>query len=252
MGGRILNCSISLLLLLLLAAPLQAQSSTSRDNLPRAEKKKEKKKPEVEYPLYNGVIVGVDLWGLGSGLLGSDFTSAEVSVNADLKHRYFPVAEVGFGKTDSWNDNGIHYKGNGPYARIGLDYNTLYNKRHGHMLMVGLRYGFSNFKYDVRSAVLDDPIYGGEMGNPNIVDDVWKENIPYDHHMKGTMQWAEFCVGIRAHIWKELYMGWALRFKFSLSESFDKYGDPWYVPGFGKYGSSTLGVSYTISYKLPF
>ncbi len=33
------------------------------------------------------------------------------------------------------------------------------------------------------------------------------------------MQWAEFCVGIRAHVWKDLYMGWALRFKFRLSSS---------------------------------
>ena len=40
----------------------------------------------------------------------------------------------------------------------------------------------------------------------------------------------EFCVGIRAHIWKELYMGWGLRFKFRTSSSTGEYGDPWYVP----------------------
>ena len=44
-----------------------------------------------------------------------------------------------------------------------------------------------------------------------------------------------FSVGIRAHVWKALYMGWSLRFKFKLSYSADEYGDPWYVPGFGKY-----------------
>lgn len=66
------------------------------------------------------------------------------------------------------------------------------------------------------------------------------------------MQWFEFCVGIRAHIWKELYMGWGLRFKFRTSSSTGEYGDPWYVPGFGKYGSNTMGVTYTITYKLPY
>ena len=66
------------------------------------------------------------------------------------------------------------------------------------------------------------------------------------------MQWFEFCVGIRAHIWKELYMGWGLRFKFRTSSSTGEDGDPWYVPGFGKYGSNTMGVTYTITYKLPF
>lgn len=70
--------------------------------------------------------------------------------------------------------------------------------------------------------------------------------------MKGSMQWAEFCVGIRAHVWKDLYMGWALRFKFRMSSSVAEHGDPWYVPGYGKYNGNTTGVTYTITYKLPF
>ncbi len=64
--------------------------------------------------------------------------------------------------------------------------------------------------------------------------------------MKGSMQWAEFCVGITAHVWKDLYMGWALRFKFRMNE----HGDPWYVPGYGN--TNTTWVTYTITYKLPF
>ena len=46
-------------------------------------------------------------------------------------------------------------------------------------------------------------------------------------------------------------MGWALRYKFRLSATTGEYGDPSYVPGYGTYGSNTLGVSYTITYKLP-
>ena len=154
--------------------------------------------------------------------------------------------------TDTWSDKGIHYKSNAPYFRIGMDYNTLYKKQHGHMLLVGLRYGVSSFKYDVDALGLDDPIYGGIVGNPNLDDEIWGGSLPYNHKgMKGSMQWAEFCVGIRAHVWKALYMGWSLRFKFKLSASADEYGDPWYVPGFGKYGSNTMGVTYTITYKLP-
>ena len=95
-------------------------------------------------------------------------------------------------------------------------------------------------------------VYGIIVGNPNLDDEIWGGSLPYNHKgMKGSMQWAEFCVGIRAHVWKALYMGWSLRFKFKLSASADEYGDPWYVPGFGKYGSNTMGVTYTITYKLP-
>ena len=39
-----------------------------------------------------------------------------------------------------------------------MDYNTLYKKQNGPMLLVGLRYGVSSFKYDVDALGLDDPI----------------------------------------------------------------------------------------------
>lgn len=74
-----------------------------------------------------------------------------------------------------------------------MDYNTLYKKQHGHMLLVGLRYGVSSFKYDVDALGLDDPIYGGIVGNPNLDDEIWGGSLPYNHKgMKGSMQWAEF------------------------------------------------------------
>ena len=228
MERKILSYSISLALCLLMFLPLRAQNGNPTVPPQGAPPKKEKKdaKEEVHYPLYNGMSVGLDLWGIGSSVFGGDFLSSEVAVDVNLKNRFFPIAELGYGSTDTWSDKGIHYKSNAPYFRIGMDYNTLYKKQHGHMLLVGLRYGVSSFKYDVDALGLDDPIYG-------------------------SMQWAEFCVGIRAHVWKALYMGWSLRFKFKLSASADEYGDPWYVPGFGKYGSNTMGVTYTITYKLP-
>ncbi|MBQ8501623.1 MAG: hypothetical protein IJ494_04870 [Bacteroides sp.] len=255
MVRKISGCFISLLLSLLLTMPAWAQQQqrgrTGSDQRPVATTK-EKTPPEKEYPFFNGIYVGLDLWGPGSKLLGSDAFSTEVSAYVDLKHRYLPVIELGYGKTDAWNDNGINYKSNSPYLRIGMDYNTLYKKAHGHMILVGLRYGISNPTYDIRSLGVDDPIYGGSY-NPNIEDDIWGGSVPYNHSgMKCTMHWLEFCVGLRAHVWKSLYMGWSLRLKYKLSASPDTYGDPWYVPGFGNYASNTMGVSYSIIYKLPF
>ena len=229
MERKILNYSISLALCLLMSFPLWAQNGNAPaspgNNQPPKEKKD--KKEEIYYPLYNGVSVGVDLWGLGSSVFGGDFLSSEVAVDVNLKNRFFPIVELGYGSTDSWSDKGIHYKSNAPYFRIGMDYNALYNKQHGNMLLVGLRYGASSFKYDIEALGLDDPIYGGVVGNPNLEDNIWGGSLPYNHEgMKGSMQWAEFCVGIRAHVWKALYMGWTMRFKFKVSGSVDEYGDP--------------------------
>lgn len=253
MVPKISSCSISLILCLLLSLPAWAQGgNASGSRQGTAAKKKEKKKVEIEYPLYNGLSVGLDLWGIGGKLLGGDCLSSEASVDVNLKNRYFPTVEIGYGAADSWSDRGIHYKTSAPYFRIGADYNTLYNKKHGNMLMVGLRYGTTRFDYDVTSAGPDDPIYGGTAGNPVLTDDVWKESRPYIHKgMKGSMGWAEFCVGLRAHVCKSLYMGWSLRFRFKMSGGGDTYGDPWYVPGFGQYNSKATGITYTLIYKLP-
>ena len=254
MAARIFNCFISLVvgMLLLACGPVWAQQSGGRDMRPVATKK-EKKPAEIEYPLFNGVSVGLDLYGLGAGVFGSDFLSSEVIVDVDLKHRFFPTVELGYGATDSWSDQGIHYKSGAPYFRVGMDYNALYKKKHGQMILVGVRYGFSSFDYDVRTMPVTDPIYGGSVDNPLLPDGIWGGTVPYDYAgQKGNMQWLELCGGIRAHVWRSFWMGLGLRFRFKLSGSKSPYGDPWYVPGFGKYGSNTLGVQYSLIYKLPF
>lgn len=252
MVRKILNSFISLALCLLAALPMKAQNG----NPPAATappRDQAKEAEENAFPLYNGLTVSVDLWGIGSKVLGGDFLSSEVAVDVNLKNRFFPIVELGYGGTDAWNDNGTHYKSSAPYFRIGMNYNALYKKKFDNYLFVGLRYAVSSFKYDIEALAINDPIYGGSVGNPNLTDDVWGGSLPYNHKgMKGSMQWLEFCVGIRAHIWDRFYMGWGLRFKFRASSSTAEYGDPWYVPGFGKYGSNTMGVTYTITYKLPY
>ena len=254
MERRTLTYSISLLLCLLIALPGHAQTGTPADNRPVARKQEKKEDKDVPvYPLFNGVDLSVDLWGPGSHLLGSDNLSVEVMADVNLKNRFFPTLEVGYGRSDAWSEDGIHYKTGAPYLRLGMDYNAFYKKKHGHMLLVGLRYAVSSFSYDVESLSIDDPVYGGGMGNPNITDGIWGGTMPpfSQHGMKGSMHWIEVGAGIRAHIWKGFYMGWALRYKFRLSAKTGEYGDPAYVPGFGNYDSSTLGVVYTLTYKLP-
>ena len=121
MEQKILNYSISLAFCLLLSLPLQAQNSDISAPPANTPPKKEKKeaKEEVHYPLYNGISVSVDLWGPGSKLFGSDFFSSEVAVDVNLKNRFFPIVELGYGNTDTWSDKGIHYKTGAPYFRIG-------------------------------------------------------------------------------------------------------------------------------------
>ena len=250
-GGRhagfvALRCLVCVLLALAVPLGAGAQSSSNR-------KSKKKQVDYPQYPLYNGVEVAVDLWAPGSKLLGGDNLQFEVAADVNLHNRFFPVVELGYSKSDVWGDDGIHFESSGaPYFRIGIDYNALYKKAHGHMLMVGLRYGYTSFKYDIEQVSVTDDTYGGTLSNPNLEDEYWNdESLPYSHRgMKGSLGWIEFVVGIRAHLSKRIYMGWAIRMKYKQSAKTGTYGNPQNVPGYGKYGDSTMGVTYTITYKL--
>lgn len=77
--------SLSLAFFLLTGLPVQAQNSNRppASNPPKKEEKKEA--DENVFPLYNGVTISVDLWGIGSKVLGGDFLSSEVAVDVNLK-----------------------------------------------------------------------------------------------------------------------------------------------------------------------
>ena len=111
---------ISLLLLFCIGLPLLAQQQRPAQTPKRDQKKKEVAEIDT-IPLYNGTYVGVDLYGIGSKLLGGDFMSSEVSVAVNLKNKFIPTIEFGMGGTDTWSETGIHYKSKmAPFFRIGV------------------------------------------------------------------------------------------------------------------------------------
>lgn len=250
-------CSGCLLLVCLLfcvqVLPLAAQQARPTYT-PKRDQKKAVAKPDT-IPFYNGVSVEVDLFGLGGKLLGTDYVSSEVSIVANLKNRFLPTLEVGLGAADTWSETGIHYKSKAaPFFRIGVDYNTMAKKQEKRSyLYAGVRYAATSFRYDVSSLPVSDALWGDVAANTGLTDGYWKQSVPYGYtDMKGSMQWLELVVGIRAHIYKRLYMGWSVRMKYKTSASTDEHGLPWYVPGFGKYQSNIMGMTYSLIYQLPF
>lgn len=197
-------------------------------------------KEEEKVPLYNGTSIGVDIFGIGNKLFGGDFFSTEISLDANFKNRFFPVVELGYGATNVTEDTRyIHYKSSAPYARIGMNYNMMSKKGTKNYLYIGLRYGFTAFKYDIESSDLIDPIWGG--------------SVPFSQNgIKSRAQWMEALVGIKVQVVKNFQMGWALRYKARFSAKEDLNSTPWYIPGFGANKSSNFGVTYDLIYKLPF
>ncbi|MBQ8889614.1 MAG: hypothetical protein IJY59_09040 [Bacteroidaceae bacterium] len=195
-----------------------------------------------EQPLYQGIYAGVDVFGIAGKIFGSDFTSAEAGVEVNLKNKYFPVIEIGYGSTDTTDDEtDIHYKTSAPYFRIGAGYNVFHKKPHlpGHFI-VGLRYGFSSFSYDVDGPAMTDPIWGDT-------------SIPLSYQgVKGSASWLELVASLRTNVYKNFYMGFSIRYKSTLSVKKAENSEPWYIPGYGKNKSNTFGITYNLIYKLPF
>lgn len=235
MKKRIISISIIALLTLsnLLMQPCQAQVQTAK-KLIEAE--------EPELPFFQGIYLSADIFGMLNKMLGSDITSAEVSAEVNLKNKYFPIVEIGYGKMDAVGDEtDIHYKTSAPYFRVGMSYNVLHNKPHlPGQLLVGLRYGFSSFSYDISAPDMVDPNWGHTV-------------VPFSYQgVKTNVGWLELTAGLKAEVYKGFFMGFTARYRARLSIKKHENTEPLYTPGFGGSGSTNFGLTYNLIYKLPF
>lgn len=218
--------SISVLLLMLLNAHAQGGS-----------KKNIIAETADSIPLFRGVAVSVDLVGPAEMMFG-DYGQYEAAARINLKDKYFPVVELGWGKANAEDvATQLTYKTNAPYVRAGMDFNLMKNKHDIYRLLGGVRYAYTSFKYEVNS--------------PNIVDPVWKDNVEYNAEgVKCNYHWLEFSFGVDAKIWGPVRMGWTVRYRKKLYSKAGDFGTPWYVPGFGKSGSTRLGGTFNVTFEL--
>lgn len=188
--------------------------------------------------LFEGVSVGVDLLGAGQCVL-SDYGQYEASLRLNLRGRYFPVVELGIGEADADDvTTSVRYKTRAPYGRVGCDFNLLRNKHDLYRLYAGARLAYTSFHYDVTtSAPVPDPVWGG-TASYSATD------------VEAKACWAEVCGGIDVTIWRFVHMGWMVRYRARLSQSHGTVGEPYYIPGFGRNGSSRIGATFNLSFEL--
>lgn len=195
--------------------------------------------PKLVYPLMESVSIGVNIWdpvlrcfGQKYGLIGF---WGELSLHNWIK----PVVEFGFGQANDTPDTGNYtYKSAmAPYFKIGANYNFLYNSDTAYSVYAGVRYGISNFSFEVNDVTINQDYWG----------DSFTMNIP---SQRTTVGYFEAAVGLKVMIVKNIYLGWDIRMHKILHQSKLQYGDPWYVPGFGT-RTSTFSASFSVSYTLP-
>lgn len=187
-------------------------------------------------PLLRGLAVSIDAVG-PIQLAVSDYGQYEAALRLNLKGKYFPIVEIGVGKADGTDESTqLRYKTTAPYGRIGCDFNLLKNKKDIYRLYGGVRYALTYYKYDLESPEIKDPVWGG-------TSQYGATGVKCNYH------WAEFVFGVDAKIWGHIRMGWSLRYKRQLFHNDGELGSAWYVPGFGKKGSSRFGGTYNIAFE---
>ena len=205
--------------------------------LPSAAQEKNIVETKDSIPFINGIYVSADAVGLVEYMAG-DHGQFEAALRINIKDKFSPVFEMGYGICDYDDDvTKIHYETKAPYARIGLDFNILKNKHDIYKLFCGLRYGFTKFDVDLTCPTLKDPVWGTPANYGG-------EGIACNYH------WIEAAMGIDAKIWGPLHLGWSVRYRQRISYDCGDIEECWYVPGYGKAGSSRIGGNFYVTIKI--
>lgn len=176
--------------------------------LPALASAQNKKVTEVEETdstaFFNGFAVSGDLVGLLQLGVG-DYGQFEAALRINLKDRWFPIFELGYGK-GKHNDEVtlINCEAKAPYGRIGCDFNLLKNKHDVNRIYAGVRYAFTSFSVDYDSRPIADYYWGGKVQ--------WGEE-----GMKCNYHWAELLFGIQSKIWGPFHLGWTVRYQRRIS-----------------------------------
>ncbi len=221
--------TISLLLIAVTTATAQSRKDAT------AAKKLTAQKDTVAF--FRGVAVSADVVGLAQ-LAFSDYGQYEAALRINLKDRYFPVFELGYGTADSDNPTtNLKYKTSAPYWRVGMDFNIAKNKHDAYRVYAGARYAMTYYKFDVVGSGLKDP--------------VWGDDVDYNvKGMKAYYHWMEAVFGVDAKIAGPLRLGWSVRYRRRITHDDGNIGKTWYVPGYGKQGGSRLGGTFNIIFEI--
>lgn len=189
-------------------------------------------------PLFNGVTVGFNFFDAILQIAGQSYGNYNLSAAIDMHNWFFPTLEIGIGSASSRpKDKNYRYKCSGAmFARLGIDYNFLYNSNPDYKALFGLRAGFSSFGYDITDVSINNEYWGTGVNHPDIP------------HQKASAFWGEVSAGLQVKIWDRISMGWSLRYKFLFHSGKGSNSTPWFIPGFGGRNApfaATFSIFYT-------
>lgn len=151
-------------------------------------------------------------------------------------------------------DNPYSYESQGSYFRIGPDVNLLINKAKtsfradGDIIFFGLRFARAQVSDEMTLQTRDDIL--DQDGNNNAF---WpSQTIIAQNDDRGVI-WFEMTAGMKVQLYRNIFLGYNLRFKFARNFLGDPSLIPYEVPGYG-FGESDeqFRFDYYLLYRIPF
>ncbi len=186
-------------------------------------------------------LVGVDVIAPLSSF-SPDILGFEVGASVDFYDYWFLHGELG-SKTRTRSFS-YDYESSGTYYRIGFMRNILTTSRNENILGFGLNYAesaFTNKLYYLKS----NDFY------MNIENDLEDEGV--------RARWLELTGTLNVRIWKQLYFGYTIRYKFLKQISNEDEIETYDIPGYGRnkksgteFKNSNFGLNYYLIWKLKF
>ena len=195
----------------------------------------EKVSPKSPWPLYNGVTAGFNFFDAAMLIAGQSYASFDLNASVSLHNWFFPTLECGLGFSNNHEEGStmVYRTHPSPYIKLGIDYNFLYKSTPDYMLGLGIRFGWSHPSYEITGGSISSP-YWDQSSDINI------------YHQSVNAWFGEALVAIRVKIWREISLGWSVRYRFKMKIPDATSSTPWFIPGFG--GGSPLTATFSISY----
>lgn len=196
-------------------------------------------KKHIKYPKLNSIIIGANIWDPLMRLMGQSYGGIGFSAELSMWNKLFPHIELGVGSANNTpEDMNFTYKGKTSlYGKIGARYNFTHNNTSDYQALLGLDFGYSNFKYSIENVTIDSD-YWGEHITTSLLD------------QKSHATWAELSFSLRVKLISSISMGWSFIYHFKLSEKKNPQSTAWYIPGFGNRDAKVTGA-FSVYYTLP-
>ena len=170
------------------------------------------------------------------------------SIFNDNRSGFGLTSDIDFGKFQLGFDYGsaelttdksnYDFKSDGTFFRVGPDYNFMYTDQDQSVLFFGLRYARSSFD---------------ETLDFTVNDGVWPSTDVSVATNSSKGRWFELVSGLKGRVWKELYLGFTVRYKFAQSNESNSSLANFEIPGYGKASDNDrAGFDYYIYWRIPF